>query len=231
MSWTNEAPDITFIDWFYGHWVPTLEDRFLSGDADKMRQWSIEWAPLFDDAWTDVMLWQSLQDYIILSELSTNYEELQAAFQDSLEAAQKDPTSDEIVIDIEEAIDEGIDVLDVLINTTRDLIIDTIITGTERNKGVVETVIRAVGTEILTGQNVIGDVITGIFGDLQKGVDNSSTILGDILEILQGSVRVYIENKINIPSDVFDVVVGGIGDILDGEHDFIDGVLDRKSVV
>ena len=225
MSWTNEAPDITFIDWFYGHWVPTLEDRFLSGDADKMRQWSIEWAPLFDDAWTDVMLWQSLQDYIILSELSTNYEELQAAFQDSLEAAQKDPTSDEIVIDIEEAIDEGIDVLDVLINTTRDLIIDTIITGTERNKGVVETVIRAVGTEILTGQNVIGDVITGIFGDLQKGVDNSSTILGDILEILQGSVRVYIENKINIPSDVFDVVVGGIGDILSGEHDFIDGVL------
>tara|TARA_R110000751_G_scaffold40570_2_gene95846 strand:- start:1978 stop:4218 length:2241 start_codon:yes stop_codon:yes gene_type:complete len=171
------------------------------------------------------MLWESLKDYLILSNLAANYDAIQAAFQASLLEAQREPTPDDIIIDIEEAIDEGIGFLDILINATRDLIIDTIITGATDNRGIVEDVVRAVGSEILTNQSSLGDLITGVFTNIQQGIDNSEGLLGDILDILTGSVQVYIENKISIPSDVFDVVVGGIGDILDGEHDFIDGVL------
>ncbi|MDG2288392.1 MAG: hypothetical protein P8K83_01215, partial [Woeseiaceae bacterium] len=225
MAWTNEAPSIDFNNWFWDIYVPLIEERFPDSEAARIKQASIEWAPLYDDAWTDLMLWQALQDILILQELSENTAEIEAIFQQSLAEAEEQPTPEDIIVDIEEAIDEGIDELDVLIDETRDTIINTIIFGSDTNRGVLENVIRSVSTEIMAGQGGLGDLISGVFDGISGGLAESTGLLGDVLDVLQGGVKVVIENKINIPADVFDVVVGGIGDILDGEHDFIDGVL------
>ena len=116
MAWTNTALDITFDDWFYRFYVPTIEESFFGSELDDLLLISTRWAPLYDTSWTDVMLWESLKDYLILSNLAANYDAIQAAFQASLLEAQREPTPDDIIIDIEEAIDEGIGFLDILIN-------------------------------------------------------------------------------------------------------------------
>lgn len=225
MAWTNEAPQIDFADWFWNVFLGAIDTGFEPDMAERIRLAAIAWAPLYDDAWTDLMLWQSLKDFLILQELAESADSIEELFQQSLKDAEEQPTPEDIIVDIEEAIDEGIDLLDILISDTRDQIIDTIIFGTENNRGILENVIRSVGDQIISGQGGLGDLIGSVFDGISQGISESTSLIGDILDILQGNVRVFIENKINIPADVFDVVVGGIGDILDGEHDFITGVL------
>jgi len=145
-----------------------------------------------------------------------------------LSALQQDPSSN-TVEDITNDITETVDNASEEVQETIDETAETVNNDIESQRIDLDEVLATIGDlivqDVLDGQAALEDTIAGSLTDISRGIDDSQGILGEILDFITDRVEIEITNEIVIPSDVFDVIVEGIGDIVAGERDFLEGVL------
>jgi len=135
------------------------------------------------------------------------------------------PPNEEATDDINEYIDLDLNDLATQADANLAQILDVIIQGAIDQTSIFERVAADIVGDIITGQSSTESIINDVLGGISTKIDESSGILGDIFDIVTGQIDLEITNRIVIPSDVFGVIINGIGDILDGEREFVDGIL------
>lgn len=143
-------------------------------------------------------------------------------------ALEQDPSSntvDDITNDVVEAVETATEEVQEVISETTETVNTDIQTRSIDLDGVLATVADLIVGDVKAGQTALEDAIEGTLSDISRGIDDSRGILGEILDFVTDRVEIEITNEIVIPSDVFDVIVEGIGDIVAGERDFLEGVL------
>ena len=133
---------------------------------------------------------------------------------------------DDTTDDIKEYIDDGIDIVGEIVDAATNTIVQTVLDVITQTDATTRSVGQTIVNDILEGQASVSDVIDGTLNTIIADIDKSQGVLGDILDILRGGIDIEITNEIIIPDDVFRVIVEGIDDILDGQRDFLGGILD-----
>jgi hypothetical protein len=133
---------------------------------------------------------------------------------------------DDTTDDIREYIDDGIDIIGDIVDTATNTIVQTVLDVITQTDATTRSVGQTIVRDILEGSSSVSDVIDGTLNTIIADIDESRGVLGDILDILRGGIDIEITNEIIIPDDVFRVIVEGIDDILDGQRDFLGGILD-----
>jgi len=144
-------------------------------------------------------------------------------------ALEADPSSnavEDITNDVTEAVETASEEVEEVISETTETVNTDIQTRSIDLDDILTTVADLIVGDVKAGQSALEDVIEGSLSDISRGIDDSRGILGQILDFVTDRVEIEITNEIVIPSDVFDVIVEGIGDIVAGERDFLEGVLD-----
>jgi hypothetical protein len=133
---------------------------------------------------------------------------------------------DDTTDDIREYIDDGIDIVGEIVDAATNTIVQTVLDVITQTDATTRSVGQTIVNDILEGQASVSDVIDGTLNTIIADIDKSQGVLGDILDILRGGIDIEITNEIIIPDDVFRVIVEGIDDILDGQRDFLGGIID-----
>ena len=167
---------------------------------------------------------RNLTDWLIENGAEVTYERILAIMQTAVNEWNANEGEDEPGSKVTEVIDDGIDGLK---KTVEDLF-GRVFRSIEEGARTTDEIIRSTGAgivgDILGRVNEWADKQDNLFGKIIGGITDNTGILGDILRLVTGRVDISVLNNIIIPDEVFDVIVGGIGDILDGERNFIEGI-------
>ena len=147
---------------------------------------------------------------------------------ETLTGSEPDNNDDDPGGTIKDGISEGIDGLKNLVEDLFGRVFRTIEDGARSSEDIIKGVGRGIVDDILGRVNEWADEQDNLLGKIIGGITDNTGILGDILRLVTGRVDISVLNNIIIPDDVFDVIVNGIGDILDGERGFLEGIFQEQ---
>jgi len=157
--------------------------------------------------------------------LTVERPQIAALVRAALDADPSDNPAEDIADDVTETVESASEEVEEVITETNETVNDNLNIQQSDLNDILATVADLIIDDVRAGQSGLQDVIEGSLATISNGIDESRGILGDILDFITDRVEIEITNQIVIPSDVFDVIVEGIGDIVSGERDFLEGVL------